>query len=66
MHAKGKLLKKNLDLIILNSLNDQGAGFKKDTNKITIFNQALEKTVFETKSKTEVAKDICLEILKLI
>ena len=66
MHAKGKLLKKNLDLIILNSLNDQGAGFKKDTNKITIFNQALKKTVFETKSKTEVAKDICLEILKLI
>ncbi|TKC02850.1 bifunctional phosphopantothenoylcysteine decarboxylase/phosphopantothenate--cysteine ligase CoaBC [Pedobacter frigoris] len=65
-HAKSKLIKKNLDLIVLNSLNDKGAGFKKDTNKITIFNKASEKTVFEMKSKTEVAKDICLEILKLV
>jgi len=64
-HAKAKLIKKNLDLIILNSLNDAGAGFQKDTNKITIFNQCLEKTVYEVKSKTEVAKDICTEILKL-
>ena len=64
-HAKAKLIKKNLDLIILNSLNDAGAGFQKDTNKITIFNQYLEKTVYEVKSKTEVAKDICTEILKL-
>ncbi|HMI05173.1 MAG TPA: bifunctional phosphopantothenoylcysteine decarboxylase/phosphopantothenate--cysteine ligase CoaBC [Pedobacter sp.] len=65
-HAKEKLTKKNLDLIVLNSLNDKGAGFKTDTNKITIFNKAFEKTVFDIKSKTEVAKDICLEILKLI
>lgn len=65
-HAKEKLTKKNLDLIILNSLNDKGAGFKTDTNKITIFNKVFEKTVFEVKSKAEVAKDICLEILKLI
>lgn len=65
-HAKGKLTRKNLDLIILNSLNDKGAGFKMDTNKITIFNKAFEKTVFEMKSKTEVAKDICSEILKLV
>ena len=65
-HAKAKLAKKNLDLIVLNSLNDKGAGFKMDTNKITIFNQALEKKVFEMKTKTEVAKDICLEILKLL
>ncbi|ETZ20456.1 bifunctional phosphopantothenoylcysteine decarboxylase/phosphopantothenate--cysteine ligase CoaBC [Pedobacter sp. V48] len=65
-HAKDKLTRKNLDLIILNSLNDKGAGFKVDTNKITIFNKAFEKTVFETKSKTEVAKDICNEILKLV
>nr|WP_294875779.1 bifunctional phosphopantothenoylcysteine decarboxylase/phosphopantothenate--cysteine ligase CoaBC [uncultured Pedobacter sp.] len=65
-HAKGKLTRKNLDLIILNSLNDKGAGFKMDTNKITIFNKAFEKTVFEMKSKTEVAKDICNEILKLV
>ena len=65
-YAKGKLEKKNLDLVVLNSLNDQGAGFKADTNKITIFNKTLERTVFELKSKTEVAKDICTAILKII
>jgi len=65
-YAKAKLAKKNLDLIVLNSLNDKGAGFKKDTNKITIFNKAAEKTVFEMKSKSEVAVDICNEILKLL
>lgn len=65
-YAKGKLEKKNLDLIILNSLNDQGAGFKSDTNKITIFNKALDRTVYEMKSKTEVAKDICQVILKIV
>lgn len=65
-YAKEKLKKKNLDLIVLNSLNDKGAGFKTDTNKITIFNKALEKTTFETKSKTTVAKDITNEILKLL
>jgi phosphopantothenoylcysteine decarboxylase/phosphopantothenate--cysteine ligase len=47
-------------------LNDQGAGFKSDTNKITIFNMALERTVYEMKSKTEVAKDICQAILKIV
>ncbi len=65
-YAKEKLKKKNLDLIVLNSLNDKGAGFKSETNKITIFNKALEKTAFETKSKADVAKDICAEILKLM
>jgi phosphopantothenoylcysteine decarboxylase/phosphopantothenate--cysteine ligase len=65
-YAKEKLQKKNLDLIVLNSLNDKGAGFKTETNKITIFNRAFDKTHFEMKSKTEVAKDICAEILKLI
>jgi phosphopantothenoylcysteine decarboxylase/phosphopantothenate--cysteine ligase len=65
-YAKGKLEKKNLDLVVLNSLNDKGAGFKSDTNKITIFNRALEKTTFEVKSKTEVAEDICEAILKII
>ncbi|WP_316831004.1 bifunctional phosphopantothenoylcysteine decarboxylase/phosphopantothenate--cysteine ligase CoaBC [Pedobacter aquatilis] len=65
-YAKAKLKKKNLDLVVLNSLNDKGAGFKSDTNKITIFNKALEKTVFEMKSKNEVAKDICKAILALL
>lgn len=65
-YAKSKLVKKNLDLIVLNSLNDKGAGFKIDTNKITIFNKASEKKVFEMKSKSDVATDICNEILKLL
>ena len=65
-HAKQKLQKKNLDLIVLNSLNDNGAGFRSTTNKITIFNRALEKVIFELKPKVEVAQDICAEILKLI
>ena len=65
-HAKAKLQRKNLDLIVLNSLNDSGAGFGVDTNKITIFNRALDKKVYETKSKAEVAKDICEEIISMI
>jgi phosphopantothenoylcysteine decarboxylase/phosphopantothenate--cysteine ligase len=64
-YAKGKLEKKNLDLVVLNSLNDKGAGFKSDTNKITIFNKALERSVFEMKAKADVAKDICSAILKI-
>jgi len=65
-NAKAKLLKKNLDLIILNSLNDKGAGFQTNTNKITIFNKNFEKKTFEIKSKADVAKDISTEILTLI
>ena len=57
-HAKGKLEKKNFDLIVLNSLRDPGAGFKSDTNKITIFTSKGSKIAFDLKSKTEVAADI--------
>ena len=57
-HAKGKLEKKNFDLIVLNSLRDSGAGFKSDTNKITIFTSKGAKLAFELKSKVEVAADI--------
>ncbi len=57
-NAQKKLLKKNLDIIILNSLNDKGAGFKTDTNKITILDKNNKKLNFELKSKTEVAEDI--------
>ncbi|MCL4117702.1 UNVERIFIED_CONTAM: hypothetical protein GTU68_024792 [Idotea baltica] len=63
-NAKGKLKRKNLDLIVLNSLNDKGAGFKKPTNKITIIDTNEKCKVFETKSKTEVAKDIFIEIIE--
>lgn len=56
-NAKVKLEKKNLDMIVLNSLRDEGAGFKNDTNKIKIFTRT-EKKEFNLKSKDEVAKDI--------
>lgn len=63
-NAKDKLTRKNLDGIVLNSLRDKGAGFGTDTNKIT-FITAENRTEFPLKSKTEVAKDILNEILKL-
>ena len=61
-NAKGKLQKKNLDMIVLNSLRDEGAGFKNDTNKIKIFTKT-EKKEFALKSNDEVAIDIlnCIE-----
>ncbi len=65
-HAKEKLVKKNLDFIVLNSLNDNGAGFKSDTNKISIIYKNLDKKSFQIKPKTEVAADICLEIVNLL
>lgn len=65
-NAKEKLAKKNLDFIVLNSLQDKDAGFAGDQNKITILTQKDEQISFELKSKTEVAMDICREIIKLI
>lgn len=56
-HAEEKLKKKNLDFIVLNSLNDKGAGFRHDTNKITIISSESVQE-FPLKAKTEVAKDI--------
>ncbi len=63
-NAKGKLKKKNLDLIVLNSLQDKGAGFKGDTNKITIIDKDGAIVNYELKSKSEVAKDILNVIIK--
>ncbi|HSZ26371.1 MAG TPA: bifunctional phosphopantothenoylcysteine decarboxylase/phosphopantothenate--cysteine ligase CoaBC [Cytophagaceae bacterium] len=57
-NAQGKLISKNLDLIVLNSLNDQGAGFGHDTNKITILDKNNKISHFELKSKKDVATDI--------
>lgn len=62
-NAISKLKSKNADFIVLNSMNDNGAGFGHDTNKITIFDKAQNEFHFETKSKTEVAKDIINTIL---
>ena len=56
-NALGKLQKKNLDMIVLNSLRDEGAGFKNDTNKIKIFTKN-DRKEFALKAKNEVAKDI--------
>jgi phosphopantothenoylcysteine decarboxylase/phosphopantothenate--cysteine ligase len=64
-NALDKLKNKNADLIVLNSLNDQGAGFELNTNKITIFEKGGDKFEFKTKSKQEVAKDIADTIIKL-
>lgn len=61
-----KLQKKNLDFIVLNSLKDEGAGFKNDSNKITIIDRELNKQTFELKPKTEVAADICKKVLDLL
>ncbi|MGZ3750942.1 MAG: phosphopantothenoylcysteine decarboxylase domain-containing protein, partial [Mucilaginibacter sp.] len=65
-NAIDKLQKKNLDFIVLNSLNDKGAGFKTDTNKITIIDRNLQKTTFALKGKDDVAKDICNKVAELI
>ena len=65
-NAIEKLQKKNLDFIVLNSLNDKGAGFKTDTNKITIIDSKLHKTTFDLKDKDQVAVDICNKVTELI
>jgi phosphopantothenoylcysteine decarboxylase/phosphopantothenate--cysteine ligase len=63
-NALKKLESKNFDLIVLNSLNDKGAGFGHDTNKITIINRKQEATTFEMKDKKAVAGDIVSAILQ--
>lgn len=65
-NALDKLQKKNLDFIVLNSLNDKGAGFQTDTNKVTIIDRNQHKTTYNLKSKEEVAADICNKIIELI
>ena len=64
-YAMDKLNKKNADMIVLNSLNDPGAGFGMDTNKITIFEKGGQEFHFDTKSKREVARDIVDTIIRL-
>ncbi|MCX7547436.1 bifunctional phosphopantothenoylcysteine decarboxylase/phosphopantothenate--cysteine ligase CoaBC [Xanthomarina sp. F1114] len=63
-NAKGKLKRKNLNLIVLNSLQDKGAGFKTETNKVTIIDDKDKITAYKLKSKAEVAKDLLNEIIK--
>jgi phosphopantothenoylcysteine decarboxylase / phosphopantothenate---cysteine ligase len=62
-NAKKKLVEKNLDFIVLNSLNDKGAGFQTDTNQITIIDKYNNIKKTELKSKQDIAKDIVNELV---
>ena len=63
-NAQDKMKRKNFDFIVLNSLQDKGAGFRVDTNKITIIDRQQGTTAYETKSKQEVAEDIVEYIVR--
>ncbi len=65
-NAIKKIHKKNLDFIVLNSLNDKGAGFGHETNKITIIRKDGSNQKFDLKSKSEVAKDILNEVINCL
>jgi phosphopantothenoylcysteine decarboxylase/phosphopantothenate--cysteine ligase len=65
-YALDKLKSKNADLIVLNSLNDEGAAFGYDTNKITIFGKDGRELAYELKPKQQVAKDIVDQVVKLL
>ena len=64
-HALDKLVRKNFDFIVLNSLRDQGAGFRGDTNKVTILSSHGE-FLFPLKTKREVAKDIVNQLVAIL
>ena len=64
-YALGKLKTKNADMVVMNSLNDQGAGFGTDTNKITIFDKSGKEFSYELMSKKDVAKNIVDTIIQL-
>jgi phosphopantothenoylcysteine decarboxylase / phosphopantothenate---cysteine ligase len=65
-YAREKLSSKNADLIVLNSLNDEGAGFGHDTNKITIFDRDGGETAYERKPKQQVARDIVDRMIQIL
>lgn len=65
-HAQGKLASKNLDMIVLNSLKDKGAGFAHDTNKITILDRWGKTQAYELKPKKEVARDILDKVVEMM
>ncbi len=66
VNAQGKLKSKNADLIVLNSLRDEGAGFGVDTNKITIFEKNGNEISYDRKPKQQVARDIVDRIVKMM
>lgn len=64
-NAASKLKRKNLDFIVLNSLKDEGAGFRHDTNKVSLID-AVSRRDFPLKSKTEVARDIIDRLIEIM
>ena len=64
-YALGKLKTKNADMVVMNSLNDKGAGFGTDTNKISIFDKSGKEFNYELMSKKEAAKNIVDTIIRL-
>ena len=65
INAQSKLASKHLDMIVLNSLRDKGAGFRTDTNKVTIFTSDGQAKLYDTKSKRDVAADIINAVIAL-
>ena len=65
-YALSKLKTKNADLIVMNSLNDKGAGFGVDTNKVTIFEKNGNEIAYELKPKQQVARDIVDRIVNML
>ncbi len=65
-NARKKLHAKNLDMIVLNSLQDQGAGFGHDTNKVSFIHKSNKFTSFELKSKPEVARDLLSAVMEIL
>ena len=65
-NAKKKVIVKNADIIVLNSLKDKGAGFKTDTNKVTFVYPNNKLKEFELKSKLDVARDIVNAVKDLL
>ena len=65
-HAQTKLEKKNLDLIVLNSMQDAGAGFGTDTNRVTMIDRSGNSEKFELKPKIQVAYDLVKRVIKMI
>jgi phosphopantothenoylcysteine decarboxylase/phosphopantothenate--cysteine ligase len=66
VNAKKKLDKKNFDLIVLNSMNDKGAGFRHDTNKVTLFDQGGGEESLPLQSKAEVARKIVDKVASIL
>ncbi len=65
-NAREKLVRKNLDIIVLNSLNEAGSGFEHSTNKITIIDRYNNIDKFELKSKEKVAEDILDKVVSML